>query len=301
VLPPLTWPGIELLSDARWQMLPGERFALEAVLAQLKPKVAIETGIAEGGSLRRLAVHSDHVHAFDLLEQAARFGDELDNVTVHVGDSGETLPAALAALAEAGQHVDFAFVDGDHSYEGVIRDVQAILDSDACQRTVMLFHDSANDTVRAALEAFDFPRHPKVAVSLLDFVPGYLVMRGHEGGYSLAAWHGLGLVILDPEQGAETARTLGDRYNVAEIYQRVRPIYDGAVVPIPTSDVPPPYPMPGPPPGVPAADLVLRSAAPAPLPPAAPTQRSGLGVAAAALAGGVLGGLLAGLMAGRRS
>ena len=52
-----------------------------------------------------------------------------DNVTLHTGDSHELLPPFLAELAEQGRNVDFVIVDGDHSSEGVRRDLEDLLNS----------------------------------------------------------------------------------------------------------------------------------------------------------------------------
>ncbi|MGN6170385.1 MAG: hypothetical protein ACTHQQ_19775, partial [Solirubrobacteraceae bacterium] len=49
-----------------WQMDPGERAALDGLLCQLRPKLSIEIGRADGGSLRSIARYSGHVHSFDL-------------------------------------------------------------------------------------------------------------------------------------------------------------------------------------------------------------------------------------------
>ena len=54
------------LADDDWQMAPGERAAIEGLLAQIEPALAIEIGTAQGGSLRRIAHYSAEVHAFDL-------------------------------------------------------------------------------------------------------------------------------------------------------------------------------------------------------------------------------------------
>src|SRR5215213_10756075 len=89
---------IQLLRDSTWQMSFGERAALEGLLAQLRPKLAIEIGTAEGGSLARVAAHSAEVHSFDLVPPA----DEargLGNVTFHTGDSHALLPELLARFA----------------------------------------------------------------------------------------------------------------------------------------------------------------------------------------------------------
>ena len=65
--------------------------------------------------------------------------------------------------------------------------------SDACRSTVIVFHDSANEEVRAGLEAVRFAEHPEAAFALLDFVPGYVaeVSPRH-----FEVWCGLALVVL---------------------------------------------------------------------------------------------------------
>lgn len=211
------------ITDPRWQMTLGERFAIEGLLTIVQPTLAIETGTAQGGSLRRLAAHAQEVHAFDIVPEVKELEDEITNATIHIGDSSETLPRVLAGFAAQERHVDFALIDGDHSAAGVQRDILAVLDSDACRRTVVVFHDTANDEVRAGLDALDLPNRPGVALCFLDFVPGYLVVEGHEQ-YSLAAWNGLGLLILDDTRGGATAVTMDDRYSSAEIIQRAREV-----------------------------------------------------------------------------
>ncbi len=52
---PLDRGLLALTREAGWQMSFGERAAFEGLLAQVKPRVAIEIGTAEGGSLKRLA------------------------------------------------------------------------------------------------------------------------------------------------------------------------------------------------------------------------------------------------------
>ena len=80
------FPGI--FADTIWQMSLGERAAIEGVLAELKPRVAIEIGSMEGACLRRIAAHAEEVHSLDLqpptLEVPA-------NVTLHTGSSHELL------------------------------------------------------------------------------------------------------------------------------------------------------------------------------------------------------------------
>jgi hypothetical protein len=201
-----------VFADPEWQMHYGERFALEGLLATLRPTLSIEIGRAEGGSLRRIATHSGHVHSFDLV------------------------PEPLADLAAAGRTVDFALVDGDHSAEGVKRDAQALLDSPACRNTVIVFHDAANEEVRSGLEAVGFADNPHVLLSYLDFVPGFVVERGV---YAMQIWNGLGLVVLG-ESREGPALTEPYRYDAAELQRRVRDMLAAdAAEPAPVEAPPP--------------------------------------------------------------
>jgi Methyltransferase domain len=195
---PQTRAPIQLLQDPDWQMSFGERAALEGVLAQLQPKLAIEIGTAEGGSLRRIAVHSEVTHSFDLVLPHEEVRN-LPGVTLHTGDNHELLPRLLSELAEAGENVDFVLVDGDHSTEGVRRDVEDLLESQAIAHSVILMHDTMNEVVRAGLEEVRYGAYPKVAHVDLDFVAGYMFQ---EPSLKHELWGGLGLVVVDSSRSA---------------------------------------------------------------------------------------------------
>jgi len=205
-----------------WQMRLGERLALEGILSRLQPALSIEIGTAGRGSLSSISAHSRDVHSFDIDPGVVRLREQFPNVVFHVGDSAEVVPAVLQKLADEGRSVDFALVDGDHSPEGVRRDAQALLDSDACKSTVIVFHDAANEEVRAGLDAVASERHPKVALVSLDFVPGYVVrdgVRRHE------IWNGLALVVLGQRvDGGALADA--DVYPAAQINREMRDIFD---------------------------------------------------------------------------
>lgn len=184
---------IELLATEAWQMTFGERAALEGVLAQLQPTLSIEIGTAEGGSLRRIAAHSGEVHSFDLVQPDASI-EKLSNVTLHTGDSHVLLAEFLEELARAERVVDFALVDGDHTAEGVRRDLDALLASPAVKRSVILIHDTANEIVRDGLERVRYADYPMVSFHDLDFVSGHL---SDGGPFHHQLWGGLGLVVVD--------------------------------------------------------------------------------------------------------
>ena len=192
-------PGVELtFGGCEWQMTWGERAALAGLLFALEPALSIELGTAQGGSLRRIAAHSDEVHSFDLMAPTSDLL-ELDHVQFHTGDSHQRLPELLRALAEAGRNVDFVLVDGDHTAEGVGQDVRDLLDSPATADTVILLHDTMNEQVRCGIERAGVPGFPKVAWFDLDAVPGHLFAEGELEGQM---WGGFGIIKTDAGRAA---------------------------------------------------------------------------------------------------
>lgn len=182
---------MEIFDDPIWQMSLGERAAIEGVLAQLQPSLAIEIGSMEGACLRRIAAHAGEAHSFDLDPPSPPVPD---NVVLHTGNSHALLPQFLTELAEEGRNVDFVIVDGDHSSEGVRRDVEDLLDSAAIARTVILIHDTTNECVRRGVNAVHFSAWPKVCHVHLDWIPGQLFA---EPKLRNELWFGLGLVLVD--------------------------------------------------------------------------------------------------------
>jgi hypothetical protein len=182
--------------DPNWQMSSGEQAAIEGLLAQLEPRLAVEIGTADGACTRHLAARVEELHCFDLSPPKLELPE---NVTVHVGDSHQLLPKALAGLAEEARNVDFAVIDGDHSASGVRQDIEDLLDSPAVGQTVIVIHDVANERVRLGVDAVRFPAWPKVAYVHLDWVPGQLF---REPGLLHELWYGLGLVVVDASGSA---------------------------------------------------------------------------------------------------
>ena len=193
---PLDHSPLSLTLEDRSQMSFGERAALEGVLAQLLPRLAVEIGTAEGGSLARIASYAGEVHSIDLTH-AELTADVGDNVHLHTGASARILPPLLADFSAAGRRLEFALVDGDHSFDGVIGDLRAVLDSPCTARSVILVHDSMNEEIRAGLEHAGVERYEKVVYYEPDFVPGYLY---RVGAARHAVWGGLALIVCDTKR-----------------------------------------------------------------------------------------------------
>ena len=212
---------LSAFDDRPWQMDPGERAALEGLLCQVRPHLAIEIGTAEGGSVRLLAKYSDHVHSFDLVAAPSHV-QKLTNVSTHTGDSHLLLPGVLAELAHASRNVDFVIVDGDHSADGVERDVRDLLASKAVSATVIVLHDTMNDEVRAGLGRIDLANEPKVATFEPEFVAGRLHYRN---GLHHQLWGGLGVLMIGGPGSSGTSPASADP-EAYTMYELIAPVRD---------------------------------------------------------------------------
>jgi hypothetical protein len=131
----------------------------------------VEIGTAQGGSLRRIAAHSDEVHSFDLVpppDDVAR----LENVSFHTGDSHELVSQYMAQTAADARSVDFVLIDGEHSADGVRQGIVDVLGSDAVTCAVIVLHDTSSPDVRRGIEAARVAEHQKLALFEPDLVPG---------------------------------------------------------------------------------------------------------------------------------
>ena len=90
--------------------------------------------------------------------------------------------------------MDFVLVDGDHSAEGVRRDIEDLLNSDAVQHSIIVIHDVNNEQVRRGLDGIRYRGWRKVEYVELDWVPGYM-FREERLRHEL--WGGLGVIVVN--------------------------------------------------------------------------------------------------------
>jgi hypothetical protein len=200
------WEHSLAFASDRWQMTYGERVALEGLAAAAKPQLALEIGTAQGGSLDCIAAHAREVHSFDLVPPE---GEVPANVTVHTGNSRETLPSVLAELAAAGRTVDFALVDGDHTAAGVRADVETVVTSPAVDHALIVLHDTMNEEVRRGIRGAGLEDIDRVVYVNLDLVPGFL---SKSGPFADQLWGGLGLIVVNSDDDAWREHTYEDQY-----------------------------------------------------------------------------------------
>ena len=171
------------------EMAYGEQAALIGLLELVQPTLTIEIGTYEGGSLALLADRSAEVDTFDLVSHVE---SHLPNVRYHLGDSASKVPELLEGFVESGRQVDFALVDGDYSRAGVRADALSLLASPALDRSVIVFHDVANEDVRAGVREAIEQLEQRVAYANLSFVPPWVPNSALS-----EIWGGLGLIVVD--------------------------------------------------------------------------------------------------------
>ena len=182
--------------SSQWQMSHSERLALEAILQKIRPECSIEIGTFHGGSLSLLKKFSKHVYSIDIDASIPEKLGNFHNVTYLTGPSEEILPQLLEKLNTQNCSPDFILIDGDHSKQGVMRDLQTVLRYAPSRNLVVMMHDSFNPECRLGMLEVDWESSPYLQWVDLDFIPGRIIEHG--GGGDGELWGGLGLACFSP-------------------------------------------------------------------------------------------------------
>lgn len=181
-----------------WMMSPAEQVALAFLLQQLRPKIAIEIGTRFGGSLQVLSHYCEHVYAIDIDQDVPkRLGGKFSNVDFLIGPSDEKLPPLLTRLGRERAPLEFALVDGDHSTNGVRKDIDHLMRFRPTVPLYIVMHDSFNPACREGLRQAQWASNPYVHVVELDFVPGTV---NPAPAFRDQLWGGLALGVLLPHE-----------------------------------------------------------------------------------------------------
>lgn len=202
-------------SHLRWLMSDAERAALLRVLQVAEAPSAIEIGTAHGGCLEQIRRHAEFVYSIDLLpEVGARLGPEMPNVEFLTGDSKDLIGVALGKCVERRKPPGFILIDGDHRYEGVRGDINAVLQFQPERPLWILMHDSSNPECRAGIADSDWKSNPHVHEVNLDFVMGTL---SDDPEFVNMIWGGLAIALLlpEPRRGALKINASGARSQAA--------------------------------------------------------------------------------------
>ena len=152
--------------------VPYEIESLQALVASKKPKVIVEIGSAFGGTLARwLDIDGvDTVISVDLpggryggitIEGKELLRQECEEYCISHGKTfiqilGDSHDPAMRSKLDDVLHekeVDFLFIDGDHSYEGVLKDFEMYADV-VKENGLVGFHDILNSKFHRKSDAF---------------------------------------------------------------------------------------------------------------------------------------------------
>lgn len=195
-----------------WLMEHAERSALFLLMERIKPQVVIEIGSRYAGSTYIFSKYAKSVYVIDLDPEVEKRCQHLKNVNVLIGSSPTIIPSLLDKLRVSGENWDFALVDGDHSYEGVKQDLNALIKHRPSRRAWIAMHDSFNPVCRKGIKDADWAA-PWVHHVELDFVPGQLMFQPHVKNQM---WGGMSLAEIRPEDRANMTITL--RENSINLY-----------------------------------------------------------------------------------
>jgi hypothetical protein len=192
---PLMYKPLGGKEPEHWWMGPAEQIVSMALLQSLRPKVAIEIGTLYGGFLTMLAHFAEKVYSIDIdPDVPKRLAGKFSNVEYVTGNSIDVLPPLLEKLCD--EELGFVLIDGDHSTEGVRRDIDMVLQYKPNSRMIVLMHDSMNPAVRAGLRAANWASNPFVQLVELDLVVGIRTIVKHLYG---ECWEGLAIAELGPK------------------------------------------------------------------------------------------------------
>jgi hypothetical protein len=184
----------------KWMMARWEQYALLNLLDVARPAVSVEVGTADGGSLQVVATASDKVYSIDM-DPACRekLSPLFPNVEFRTGGSAELLPQLLRDIAGRQEPLGFVLIDGDHSAEGVRRDIEAVLSFTPTRPLYVVCHDSFNPNCREGMRRVQWQACERLHYVELDFVPGVLC-DDRPGVEDRSMWAGLAVAVLRPEK-----------------------------------------------------------------------------------------------------
>ncbi len=143
------------IHDAPVHMLPSERVLLYSMAFGLRPERCLEIGTLHGGSAMITVAALDDIGRGRLVcvDPEPQVSPEVwagieHRATLLQGTSPEILPEAQQT---AGGPFELALIDGDHSHDGVVRDVVAVMDVLA-DGGHMLMHDAHYAEVREGID-----------------------------------------------------------------------------------------------------------------------------------------------------
>jgi Methyltransferase domain len=188
----------EPIFSLHWQMTNCERFAMQDLLRRLQPDLSLEIGTYRGGSLQVISHFSRNVISIDIDPEVEKhLSNKFSNVNYRCGNSYELLPGLLKESENSSRDIEFILIDGDHSTQGVQRDINALLQYKPRKKCVILMHDSFNPDCREGIKTASWSTSPHVQWVELDFIPGIYHYEAYDTAAAKTMWGGFACAVLD--------------------------------------------------------------------------------------------------------
>lgn len=200
-----------------WSMTRNERYCLTQLLKEIKPKITIEIGTYNGGSLQVLSEYSEKVYAIDIdINVKKKLENQFENVVFLIGDSKIILPQLIKELQENNESIEFALIDGDHTELGVKSDIENLINYVPHSSLNIILHDSFNPNCRKGMKAVNYNENKHIHYVELDYISGVF----EPDGLKREMWGGFAHIVLLKEQ----------RENELQVYQSQKKLYDIAYI-----------------------------------------------------------------------
>lgn len=180
-----------------WSMTKAEKEILIRLLETIKPKISLEIGTFNGGSLQVMSHFSDKVYAIDLnANYRDTRCDKFSNVDYLIGDSKRIVPELVSKINSTLENIDFILIDGDHTSQGVLADIANVLKLVPKKSITVLLHDSFNPECRKGIKLYNYDANSFVHNVELDFAKGVFNLKG----LYRQMWGGFALIEMLPEK-----------------------------------------------------------------------------------------------------
>lgn len=150
----LAFSGINACIDSVAQLAMRERVLLYGLIFSVGPQRVLEIGTAEGGSALIISQALDDLHLGASLVTVDPFPDQLTiewgGIKHNTSRVNGYFPRDFNA-SSIQEPFDFVFVDGDHSYQGVLDDLRYLPEIIAAE-THILLHDAFNAEVARGIQ-----------------------------------------------------------------------------------------------------------------------------------------------------
>jgi hypothetical protein len=163
-----------------WMMSLKERIGFVSIVANLRPKTALEVGCWEGGHSRWIKKYCESLCSVDAFKPKPAVDCEFIS---------KKSDEAFAEFIAQGRKFDYIVIDADHNTEPAYKDLNNAIQIGK----VITMHDSLNEICRAGYKKAIFENRNKIVYSELDFVTGQFI-PAHDKEPD-GNWGGLGLVI----------------------------------------------------------------------------------------------------------